>query len=120
MGHRFHDDVPRAFEPDDVNRLIDNLVGEAQLPESVRKRIIEAAEGNPLYVEEILRMLMDDGILEKEGDQWVPTQDLSDFAIPPTIHALVAARLDKLGTNEQAVTQRGIGDRQDVLVGGGV
>jgi class 3 adenylate cyclase/tetratricopeptide (TPR) repeat protein len=92
--------------PDDVNKLIDNLVGEAQLPDSVRKRIIEAAEGNPLYVEEILRMLIDDRILEKEGDQWVPTRDLADFAIPPTIHALVAARLDKLGANEQAVTQR--------------
>ena len=94
------------LEPEDVNQLIDNYVGEAQLPENVRKRIIETAEGNPLYVEEILRMLIDERIIEKVDGQWQPTQDLTDFAIPPTIHALVAARLDKLGANEQAVTQR--------------
>jgi class 3 adenylate cyclase/tetratricopeptide (TPR) repeat protein len=92
--------------PDDVARLVENLLGQARLPEQVGRRIVEAAEGNPLYAEEILRMMMDDGLLVQEDGHWHPAGDVSDLSIPPSIQALVAARLDRLGRNEQAVTQR--------------
>jgi predicted ATPase len=62
------------------------------------------AEGNPLFVEETLRMLMDDGRLVHE-DGWIITADLSTLTIPPTIHALLSARLDRLGQEERAVLE---------------
>ena len=87
--------------------LVTNLLGRAQLDEDVRDRIMSAAEGNPLFVEEMLRMLIDDGLLTRSDGEWVPAGDLSQITVPPTIHALLAARLDRLGHDERAVIERG-------------
>ena len=84
-----------------------NLLGRAQLDEGVRDRIMSAAEGNPLFVEEMLGMLIDDGLLTRSDGHWVPAGDLSQITVPPTIHALLAARLDRLGRDERAVIERG-------------
>ena len=86
--------------------LIDNLLGPAPLEEEVRSRIRRAAEGNPLFVEEILRMLVDDGLLRRDDGRWVAEDDLSSMAIPPTINALLSARLERLSREERAVIQR--------------
>jgi class 3 adenylate cyclase/tetratricopeptide (TPR) repeat protein len=87
-------------------RLIDNLLGQAPLDEELRARIRHAAEGNPLFVEEILRMLVDQGSLHRDDGRWVATGDLTSIPIPPTINALLAARLERLDREERAVIQR--------------
>ena len=51
---------------DEASTLVDNLLGDADLPVAARDRILEAAEGNPLFVEEMLGMLIDDGLLRFE------------------------------------------------------
>ena len=56
--------------------LVGNLLGRAQLADEVRARVTDAAEGNPLFVEEMLAMLIDDGLLERSNGDWVPTGDL--------------------------------------------
>jgi class 3 adenylate cyclase/tetratricopeptide (TPR) repeat protein len=86
--------------------LIANLLGRAQLSETVEKQIAEAAEGTPLFVEEMLAMLIDDGLLERSNGRWTPTHDLSRITVPPTIQALLAARLDRLAPEERAVLER--------------
>ena len=83
--------------------LIANLLGASPLDASDRSRIVEAAEGNPLFVEEMLRMLEDDGWLAREDGGWRVKGDLSQAAVPATIQALLAARLDRLGSEEKAV-----------------
>ncbi|HEY7874399.1 MAG TPA: adenylate/guanylate cyclase domain-containing protein [Actinomycetota bacterium] len=103
------DSTTISLEPLDeshIGRLIENLLVDAHLPDTVRRQITAAAEGNPLYVEEILRMLIDDGILEEHEGRWKAVGEIGDLTIPPSIQALIAARLDRLGVNEQAVTQR--------------
>ncbi|HYI44828.1 MAG TPA: adenylate/guanylate cyclase domain-containing protein [Actinomycetota bacterium] len=89
-----------------VEQLMRNLLGDAELPGDVRRKIIAAAEGNPLYVEEIVRMLVDDKALVPKDAGWATAGDLSSLAVPPTIQALVAARLDKLDEDEYSVLQR--------------
>jgi class 3 adenylate cyclase/tetratricopeptide (TPR) repeat protein len=105
--------IPKAatirLEPlteEDSERLIDNLLGRAPLEEDVRARIRHVAEGNPLFVEEILRMLVDDGLLRRDDGRWTAAGDLSQIAIPPTINALLSARLERLSREERAVIQR--------------
>jgi class 3 adenylate cyclase/tetratricopeptide (TPR) repeat protein len=86
--------------------LIGNLLGRAALPEEARDRILAAAEGTPLFVEEMLSMLIDDGLVARVDDRWVATGALSDLRVPPTIQALLAARLDQLTGDERAAIQR--------------
>ena len=80
----------------EAEELMVNLLSHPALSAEIRERIREAAQGNPLFVEEMLQMLLDDGsIVEKEGE-WIATVDLSTVHVPPAISALLTARLDRL------------------------
>src|SRR5262245_14961266 len=92
---------------DEVSRLVDNLLGQADIPADARSRIMQAAEGNPLFVEEMLGMLIDDGLLRFDDGTWRAVEDLAQIAVPPTIQLLLAARLDRLDAEERAVIERG-------------
>jgi tetratricopeptide (TPR) repeat protein len=91
---------------DECGLLIENLLGSTGLGEEVKTRIAEAAEGNPLFVEEMLLMLIDDGLLAGDNGRWAATGDIGAVRVPPTIQALLAARLDRLDENERAVIER--------------
>jgi class 3 adenylate cyclase/tetratricopeptide (TPR) repeat protein len=86
--------------------LIANLIGGGDLPTEANDRIAQLAEGNPLFIEETLRMLVDDGVLLPVDGGWAVVGDISALAIPPTIHALLAARLDRLDAEELMVIER--------------
>ncbi len=85
----------------DAGRIVEELLG--SLEASVRARIAAAAEGNPLYVEQIVSMLVETGAIERGADGWVAKQGSEHLQIPPTVQALVAARLDALQAEERAV-----------------
>src|SRR5205807_356350 len=68
-------------------------------------RISEAAEGNPLYLEQIVSMLVETKAIERHGDRWQARAGAGELAIPPTVQALVAARLDALGGEERQVIE---------------
>ncbi|MBA3365991.1 MAG: AAA family ATPase [Actinobacteria bacterium] len=87
-------------------QLIENLLGRAPIPDGARRRITSAAEGNPLFVEEMLAMLIDVGCLERQNGSWVAAGDLAAVTVPPTIQALLAARLDQLNPGERHVIER--------------
>ncbi len=98
-----------SLEPlteEECDTLITNLLGAADIPGDVRVKIQEAAEGNPLFVEETLAMLIDDGLLERRDDRWAAAADLSTASVPPTITALLTARIDRLHDDERAVLER--------------
>jgi class 3 adenylate cyclase len=88
-----------------AGEVIENLLGKAGLPDTVRDRITRASGGNPLFVEQMLSMLIDDGHLQPMNGGWQASGDLPDLAIPPTIHALLAARLDRLVLEERSVLE---------------
>jgi class 3 adenylate cyclase len=73
------------------------------LPEEALVSIIERAEGVPLYAVETIRMLIDRGTLVADGDQLQLAGELPPLAVPETLHALIAARLDALGAEERGV-----------------
>ena len=98
-----------SLEPlsdDESDALIANLLGHAALPDEARLRILEAAEGTPLFVEQMLSMLIDDGLLVLESEGWIATGDLSGVPVPSSVQALIAARLDRLSPDERAAIER--------------
>jgi class 3 adenylate cyclase/tetratricopeptide (TPR) repeat protein len=84
-------------------QLVSGLLGGTNLDDEAFARIAEPAAGNPLFLEEMLRMLDDDGLLLREGDRWVATSDLAQVGVPESIHALLGARLDRLSREERVV-----------------
>jgi class 3 adenylate cyclase len=82
-----------GLSDDETETLIDFIAANEPLPAALRERIRDAAEGNPLFVQEMIGLLRD--------------APAGDMAVPPTIHALLAARLDQLHPSERAVLQRG-------------
>lgn len=90
----------------ETDDLIQNLLGGAPLAEEDRNRIGGVAEGNPLFVEETLRMLIDEGLLQRRDGSLGLTADLAALTIPPTIQALLATRIDMLDESERAVIER--------------
>jgi class 3 adenylate cyclase/tetratricopeptide (TPR) repeat protein len=75
------------------------------LPEEVRTQILERAEGIPLYAVETVRMLLDRGLLVREGSVYRPEGTIGALDVPETLHALIAARLDGLPADERRVLQ---------------
>ena len=90
---------------EDTGAVAGHLLGEAGLDEAVRARIVEASEGNPLFVEQLLSMLIDEGLIRFEDGAWQATAEIDRMSVPPTIQALLAARLDHLEPDERAVIE---------------
>jgi tetratricopeptide (TPR) repeat protein len=87
----------------EANELLAGFAGHAAMPPSVSAHIVEAAGGNPLFLEEMFALLVADGLLERTNGAWVLTTDLDSIPVPPTIAALLATRLDHLEAEERAV-----------------
>ncbi len=86
-------------------RVLANLLGDVPLEPEARERLVESADGNPLYAEQLLSMLIDQGSLRRDPQGWVAAGGTLDLAVPPTIAALLAARLDRLPPGERAVIE---------------
>jgi class 3 adenylate cyclase/tetratricopeptide (TPR) repeat protein len=93
------------LEPDESATLIEQLAGDAPLPPDATGYLTRVAEGNPLFLEELLAMLIEEDRLRLEGGRWV-ADDLNAAAIPPTVQAVLAARLDRLAAEERGVLDR--------------
>ena len=97
--------VLQPLTDEDAARVVSGLLGEAGIAGEVQDRIVVAAEGNPLFVEQMLSMMIDSGSLHFADERWEPTGNLADLDVPPSIQALLAARLDLLGREERSVIE---------------
>ncbi len=88
---------------DSATELVDAVLGGA-MP-AARELVVRRAEGNPLFIEELLASLIDRGILEQRDGRWAVRDIPSDLQIPDTVQAVVAARLDLLEPPEKAALQ---------------
>jgi adenylate cyclase len=75
------------------------------IPAGLRARIVTRAGGNPLYVEEVVRGLIADGVLARDGDRWTCRADGTSIEVPVTLQALLLSRLDRLPSEERRLIQ---------------
>ena len=93
--------------PADVaSRMLDEMLT-ADLPEQIRRSVVERADGNPFFLEELVGELVDSGALVESKGSWVLGEPEATFPMPDTVHAVLAARIDRLPAMEKAALQAG-------------
>jgi class 3 adenylate cyclase/tetratricopeptide (TPR) repeat protein len=90
------------LDDSETSRLISSLLSQAVLPPEIHAALLERAGGNPLYAEEFIRMLWDRGILRQKGHV-LSLEENADIPVPESVHALIAARLDTISTDNKAL-----------------
>lgn len=90
---------------DATDQVITNVMGGVELPEQIRRTIIRSSEGNPLFVEQLISMLIDRRLLFEVRGGWRVSGSLEQIDVPPGIQALLTARLDMLQPQERAVLE---------------
>ena len=93
---------------EDSLQLVDNILRKAvDVPANLRNLIVDGAEGNPFYVEELIKMLIDEKVILPGEEQWhIETQRLAEMHIPSTLAGVLQARLDGLPQIERETLQR--------------
>jgi class 3 adenylate cyclase len=92
----------------ETEQLVEALLQRAEvIPPALRDLIVARAEGNPYYVEELIRMLIDEGAIQTSGERWVVMPErLEGVQVPPTLTGVVQARLDALPIAERETLKR--------------
>jgi class 3 adenylate cyclase len=80
----------------DSRQLVSNLLEIEALPEKIRDVILKKAEGNPFFVEEVIRMLIDTGGIVQQEEKWAAGKDIENVEIPDNLQSLLLARIDRL------------------------
>ena len=81
---------------EDSRELVSNLLRIESLPVATRDLVLAKAEGNPFFVEEVIRMLIDRGAIVRDGDRWIATEQVARIEIPDSLQGLLLARIDRL------------------------
>lgn len=91
----------------DSRRLIDEVLQKIeQVPEALRELVVSGAEGNPFYMEELIKMLIEGGVILKSQEHWqVDPTRLVEAHIPPRLTSILQARLDSLPPEERLTLQ---------------
>jgi class 3 adenylate cyclase/tetratricopeptide (TPR) repeat protein len=88
----------------EAGRMLDEVLA-ADLAPEFREMIVERAEGNPFFVEELLASLLDRGILARRDGGWHAAELPEDFEVPDSVQAVIASRIDLLDTREKTGLQ---------------
>jgi class 3 adenylate cyclase/tetratricopeptide (TPR) repeat protein/ketosteroid isomerase-like protein len=95
-----------SLGPGESLKFVEGLLGPIEhLPVGLWGRILDTTDGNPLFLGETMRMLVDDGVLNPGGDQ-PPCAEPWSVHVPPTVQALLSARIERLTPQEREVIQR--------------
>ena len=95
LPHRTREIALEALTGRADRELLHALVGPGVLPADVEDRVLTHAEGNPFFLEEMVRSLADAGALARDGERWRFDHEV-DVDIPPTVEKVILARIDRL------------------------
>ncbi|HXH82169.1 MAG TPA: tetratricopeptide repeat protein, partial [Candidatus Tectomicrobia bacterium] len=95
----------QPLDPDDAIRIVRATLGVADLPADLAATIARRAEGNPFFLEEIGRALVETGALRAEEGRLVLARDVATIRVPETVQDVIAARLDRLQDEQKRTIQ---------------
>ena len=105
--HRYTEITLSPLSNEDSDTLIASLLTIADLPSQLRQMILQKTEGNPFFVEEVVRTLIDSGavVRDESGMHWRATAKVGDIAIPDNLQALLTSRIDRLEVETRRTLQ---------------
>jgi len=111
-AERDHPHIHRIVELEPLDdtqsrMLVSSLLDLDGLPEAVRSTILSKSEGNPFFIEEVIRSMIDRQLVREEDGAWIASGDLVSVAIPDTLSAVITTRLDSLDETARNVIQSG-------------
>jgi class 3 adenylate cyclase/tetratricopeptide (TPR) repeat protein len=103
--HRYAEIVLPPLSMEESAALLASVLPGDGLPPRLRARILDKAEGNPFFLEEIVRALIDDGTIARDATTWKITRDDAEIRLPESLQAVLAARIDKLEADSRGTLQ---------------
>jgi len=105
--HLYTEIALSALSEDDSDQLFENLLGVSELPPQLRQMILEKTEGNPFFLEEFIRTLIDTGAIARDdsGMLWCAEADIQEIAIPDNLLAMLSSRIDRLEEDARRTLQ---------------
>jgi DNA-binding SARP family transcriptional activator len=86
-------------------RLVESLLTIEGLPSSMRDLILDRSQGNPFFIEEVVRSLIDAGVVYREGDFWRAQKEIDSRVVPESVQSVILSRLDHLEEDWKHVLQ---------------
>jgi tetratricopeptide (TPR) repeat protein len=106
FGHRYTELTLKPLSPEESGQMVTSMLDISDLDPGARERILERTEGNPFFVEEVVRSLIDERLIEwTDAGGWRVSGPIEQFAVPDNIQALLLGRLDRLEGNVRRVIQ---------------
>lgn len=104
-SHRYTSIPLQPLDADQSRQLVGNLLHVEDLPEKVRQLILDKSEGNPFFVEEVIRSLLDAKLVVQTDGHWRAMKEIVNIAVPDTLNGVISARLDRLDDAVRATAQ---------------
>jgi class 3 adenylate cyclase/tetratricopeptide (TPR) repeat protein len=105
LGEAFAELRLEPLDDGDSRALVANLLEIESLPDELRDLVLSRAEGNPFFIEEVVRMLVDRGLVRRHEDKWVADSGISTLDVPDTLHGLLTSRIDTLPAEARYVAR---------------
>ena len=105
FNHIYAEIILSPLDEVSSRELVSNLLHVEDLPEKVRALILRKAEGNPFFVEEVIRSLLDAKLVVRENSHWRATREIKTISVPDTLTGVITARLDRLDEASKRLTQ---------------
>ena len=102
---RFAEIALKELTLGECRRMIQSLLSVGDLPSELRSMILEKSQGNPLFVEEVIRSLIDSGVIYLEDDEWKTSTEVAKVAVPETVQGIILSRVDRLDENLKHLLQ---------------
>jgi len=96
LPEHYREILVQPLNESDSVELIGNLLNRTNLPDDIRQLIVMRSEGNPFFIEEVLRSFIDEGLIEIKDNVFIVTERIQYANIPETIDKVILSRIDRL------------------------
>ncbi|NIV37991.1 MAG: AAA family ATPase, partial [Anaerolineae bacterium] len=104
-GERYYELHLRELTHRQSQRLVESLLAIADPPSAVRDLVLDRSQGNPFFIEEVVRSLIDRGIVYRDGDHWRAREGIDSVVVPKSVQSVILSRLDHLDDQLKYVLQ---------------